>query len=314
MSEERTFCEACDAALPPGEVSGTPPRYCSNACRQRAYRRRQRAPAAHPLPQRIDRFVGRRRELAELAALLRQTRLVTLVGPPGAGKTRLAVELANRIRGRYPDGVYLVPLHQASRVVPAVAAGLAGPTPGPATTANAGAGAPRCRRLGGLPLGRELAARRVRLRPPDGMVPRLHDRFALLTAGARPAPPRHRSLWAAMTWSYDLLPPGEQAAFRRLSVFSGAFDVDAAEVVLSGLDGVPADLLAALEARSLVLRADGGAAPAPFRMLESVRWYAHRQLLGHLDAAAPHDGHVAYPAALARPGFCHPGPAGAPGQ
>src|SRR2546423_714747 len=141
MSEERPSCEACDAALPAGEVSGNVPRYCSNACRQRAYRRRQRAPAAHPLPQRIDRFVGRRRELAELAALLRRTRLVTLVGPPGAGKTRLAVELANRIRGRYPDGVHLVPLHQASRVAPAVAAVLAVATPGRATSREAVAAA-----------------------------------------------------------------------------------------------------------------------------------------------------------------------------
>ena len=141
MSEERPSCEACDAALPAGEVSGNLPRYCSNACRQRAYRRRQRAPAAHPLPQRIDRFVGRRRELAELAALLRRTRLVTLVGPPGAGKTRLAVELANRIRGRYPDGVHLVPLHQASRVAPAVAAVLAVATPGRATSREAVAAA-----------------------------------------------------------------------------------------------------------------------------------------------------------------------------
>src|SRR2546430_5161210 len=143
MSEKRP-CKACDAALPTGEVSGNLPRYCSNACRQRAYRRRQRASAAHPLPQRIDRFVGRRRELTELAALLRQTRLVTLVGPPGAGKTRLAVELANRIRGRYPDGVYLVPLHQASRhggVAPAVAAVLAVATPGRATSRKAVAAA-----------------------------------------------------------------------------------------------------------------------------------------------------------------------------
>src|SRR5947207_534003 len=413
MSEKRP-CEACDGALPPGEVSGNPPRYCSNACRQRAYRRRQRAPAAHPLPRRIDRFVGPDRDRAERAPCLRQARRVSAVGPPGPGKTRLAVELATRIRGRYPDGVYLVPLHQASRhgrVAPAVAAVLAVATPGRATSrkavaaalaghtallvldtcehlvgdcadavaalaryapglsvlatsreplrvpgevaypvpalglppdggsvpdllrseavelfieragasapgfaiteANAGAVAALCRRLDGLPLALELAARTVRLLPPDAIVSRLHDRFALLTAGARTAAPRHRSLWAAMTWSYDLLSLGEQAAFRRLSVFTGAFDADAAAVVLSGLDGVPADLLAALEARSLVLRADGGRAPTPFRMLESVRWYAHRQLLGHPDADAAHDGHVAYLAALARPVFDSAGAADA---
>lgn len=61
-----------------------------------------------PLP--LDSFVGRDSELAELQALLSRHRLVTLTGPGGAGKTRLAVELGLRVQPRYPDGVWLVEL------------------------------------------------------------------------------------------------------------------------------------------------------------------------------------------------------------
>ncbi|GAA5070486.1 putative ATPase/DNA-binding CsgD family transcriptional regulator [Thermocatellispora tengchongensis] len=57
------------------------------------------------LPASLDRFVGRERELAELRVLLARTRLLTLVGPGGAGKTRLAFELAAAARAAYPGGV-----------------------------------------------------------------------------------------------------------------------------------------------------------------------------------------------------------------
>ena len=70
-------------------------------------------------------FVGRRRELLELAELLRtDTRLVTLTGPGGAGKTRLALKAAAEVGGDYPDGVWWIPLaslREASLVLPAVA-------------------------------------------------------------------------------------------------------------------------------------------------------------------------------------------------
>jgi predicted ATPase len=120
-------CEVCGAALinqsSRQSRTGRPARYCSSACRQRAYRQRsgtQRAvtqpPAPAPAPVRstlpapLDSFVGRERDLAELAALLDRYRLVTLLGPGGAGKTRLAVELATRVRGNYAGGVCLVEL------------------------------------------------------------------------------------------------------------------------------------------------------------------------------------------------------------
>lgn len=68
--------------------------------------------ARDPLPQPTTRFIGRETELGELASLLEQPecRLLTMVGLGGAGKTRLALELARQQRHRFPDGVHHLPL------------------------------------------------------------------------------------------------------------------------------------------------------------------------------------------------------------
>jgi predicted ATPase/class 3 adenylate cyclase len=62
------------------------------------------------LPTQLTTFVGRDAELDEAAALLERTRLLTLSGPGGTGKTRLSLELAARTSDDFPDGVYFVPL------------------------------------------------------------------------------------------------------------------------------------------------------------------------------------------------------------
>ncbi len=63
------------------------------------------------LPRRVlAPFVGRQRDLAELPAVLKEHPVVTLIGAPGSGKTRLALELAAGLAPRFPDGVALVPL------------------------------------------------------------------------------------------------------------------------------------------------------------------------------------------------------------
>jgi len=87
-------------------------------------------------------FVGRRRELAEIVQALGRTRLLTLTGPGGAGKTRLAYEVAARLASSYPGGVHVVELGSLSRpelVSQAVASVLDVPLPetGPAEVALA---------------------------------------------------------------------------------------------------------------------------------------------------------------------------------
>ncbi|MEU7900435.1 BTAD domain-containing putative transcriptional regulator [Nonomuraea sp. NPDC049152] len=71
--------------------------------------RADRAPVSN-LRGQLTSFVGREDEIAGIAAMLRESRLVTLVGPGGAGKTRLAVESATRMAERWPDGTWLVEL------------------------------------------------------------------------------------------------------------------------------------------------------------------------------------------------------------
>ncbi|HEY5546742.1 MAG TPA: protein kinase [Gemmatimonadaceae bacterium] len=79
------------------------------------------------LPQQRTRFIGRDRELAECARLLGETRLLTLTGIGGSGKTRLALRLAEGMLPTFPDGVWfadLAPLVDPGRVPAAVAAAL----------------------------------------------------------------------------------------------------------------------------------------------------------------------------------------------
>ena len=79
-------------------------------------------PRGLPFP--VDELVGREREVAELRRLLTTSRLVTLTGPGGVGKTRLAFAAAHAAAGTFPDGVYaadLASLEDAALVLPAVA-------------------------------------------------------------------------------------------------------------------------------------------------------------------------------------------------
>ncbi len=77
------------------------------------------ATARNNLPLQLTSFVGRGRELDELAALLRENRLVTITGAGGVGKTRIAVQLCDQIRDDHRDGAWLVdlaPLEQQALV------------------------------------------------------------------------------------------------------------------------------------------------------------------------------------------------------
>ncbi|MEU7455224.1 AfsR/SARP family transcriptional regulator [Streptosporangium roseum] len=95
------------------------------------------------LPARLTSFVGRERDVARTAELLAGHRLVTLLGPGGAGKTRLSIESAEAVAGRMPDGVWLVelaPVAEPSEVPQAVfsALELRDPPP-PASLTTSGA-------------------------------------------------------------------------------------------------------------------------------------------------------------------------------
>ncbi|GLZ31864.1 hypothetical protein Lesp02_40520 [Lentzea sp. NBRC 105346] len=115
MTELAGTCETCGAATSTGRRRHA--RYCSNACRQRAYR--QRASRDIDLSASLDSFIGRADELAYLQRLAGACRMLTLVGPAGVGKTRLAKEFA-------PDAVWveLGSVYQGEFVVQAIATAL----------------------------------------------------------------------------------------------------------------------------------------------------------------------------------------------
>lgn len=325
----------------------------------------------HNLPRQLSSFVGRTPEVATLHAQLERTPLLTLVGPGGVGKTRLALEVAARFAASVRDGVHLVELAsltEAGLVPERVAAtlGIIERTQGSLLTnpgqllghrhmllvidncehlveacarlaetvlqscpqvrvlatsreplgvrgeqiwqvaplsladnaseavqlfvERASAVAPSfsltasnrqavieiCRRLDGIPLAIELAAARVTTLTPAQIGARLDDRFQLLVGGSRTAHPRQQTLHATLCWSYDLLRVDDRKLFDQLAVFSGGWDLDAAELVCTS-GGISADEvligLQRLVDRSLVLAEQGR-----YRMLETVRQFARERM------------------------------------
>ncbi len=319
------------------------------------------------------RTIGRDGELEALRELLLdpRTRLVSLVGPGGIGKTRLAVEVASDLGEQLADGalfVDLAPLSRPEQVVPAFAralglredtsasweesigATLAGsellvvldnfehvveaageltPLLGAAprltllVTSRSvlqlsaervvdvrplDAGAARellasraaasgievdpespvfgqvCERLDGIPLAIELAAPWFRSRPQKELVRLLDSRLDVLSEGARDAPERHRTMRAAIDWSFELLDPAAQRLFGRVAIFRNRFTLEAASAV-GGLDdsGVALDALVAAS----VVRRFG----SRYGLLEVVREYGLELLSAD---AQGHGLHAAY--------------------
>jgi predicted ATPase len=141
-----------------------------------------------------------------------------------------------------------------------------------------------CRRLDGSPLAIELAAARLPVMSVIELDARLDQRFAILTGGSRAALPRQQTLLAMLDWSWELLNGAERYMLARLSVFAGGFDLAAAEAVAAAesdaevLLGQIVGHLGALVDKSLVQFEGSGGRPVRYRLLETVRQYAERQL------------------------------------
>jgi non-specific serine/threonine protein kinase len=159
-----------------------------------------------------------------------------------------------------------------------------------------------CRRLDGLPLAIELAAARMGTLATDQMAQSLEHSLGLLSAGPRTAPPRQRTMSAAIGWSYGLLSDGEKELFRLLSVFAGGFTLEAAEAVCPGgkiEDHEVLNLVSGLVNKSMVVAHTTAEGRVRYRMLEPVRQYAREKLEESGEAEPVLDRHAAFFLALA---------------
>ena len=361
------------------------------------------------LPLELTTFIGRDAELGEVRKALATSRLVTLTGVGGVGKTRLARRVAAESQEDFPDGVRLVELGElrdGSLLVDVVASGLglrdesARPLPellvdflgarrillvldnceqliddvaslveellrdcphlrvlatsrerlgvysevvvplaplacpdadDPPTLdslarfdavalfserAAAAVGGFRLSeqnratvasivsRLEGVPLAIELAAARLRAMSLDQLRERLADRYKLLTRGSRGAPKRQQTLTWSVSWSYDLCTPAEQRLWRRLSVFAGVFELDAAQQVCGAemTEYEFLDLVTSLVDKSILIRTESNNA-VRFRMLETLREYGRQQIEQIADFLELRRRHADWYRGLARDAF-----------
>jgi predicted ATPase/DNA-binding CsgD family transcriptional regulator len=334
----------------------------------------------HGFPAVLTSFVGRVGPVHAVADLLEEHRLVTVIGPGGAGKTRLAGQVARAVTGRFADGVWLAELApvQDGAHVPGVVAAALGVREQPGVPAAEvlaqamarrqlllvldncehliGAAAELCAgllaacddirvlttsreplavagearyRLGpltlpggdardeaggseavalftdrahqadahftldgrtgpavarlvaaldGMPLAIELAAARVEALGAVQLADRLDDGFGLLAGGDRLAPGRHRSLAAAVEWSYRLLGEDERRVFRAVSVFPGPFTLEAAETVAG--PGAGEMVLRLVDCSLLVPPREGPDGRWRYAMLQTLRAYGAGLLAG----------------------------------
>lgn len=134
-----------------------------------------------------------------------------------------------------------------------------------------------CRRLDGLPLGIELAAAQLGYLSVEDLMDRLDRRLELLSGG-RSWDGRSPTLQSMMDWSWELLDPAQRTLLAELSVFPGSFDVAAVEALCANRSSrQPEDSLRALVDASLV-EAQRSERHLRYRLLETVRVFAARQL------------------------------------
>jgi len=133
-----------------------------------------------------------------------------------------------------------------------------------------------CRKLDGVALAIELAARRVESYGLQHTAALLDQRLTLLWLGPRTAPPRQKTLQATLDWSYGLLSEPERVVLRRLAVFVGHFTLDAALAVATSATIDQSLVFAAIDglvAKSMVATRPIGAMMR-YRLLDTTRAYA----------------------------------------
>lgn len=340
-------------------------------------------PETHNLPAQLTRLVGRAEALRCLRDKIETSRLLSVVGPPGAGKTAIALSLAESLLPIYPHGVWFIDLASitSASLIPSaltsafpidvrstdILSGIAAalrykrtllvfdncehviegaaaaantllrgapgvkivttsreplriegeqvfrlaplecPPASPAgcwdhvlrypavqlfveraraiadnfelNDADAAFAARICRGLDGNPLAIELAAARVDAFGVKGVAERIENRNHFLSETHRGTLPRHRSIAAALDWSYQLLSEKEQYVLRCIAIFSGSFTLDAAVAVVptKGVSDT-ASILADLVCKSLV-SVEVGVDEVRFRLLEITKAFVFAKLM-----------------------------------
>lgn len=153
-----------------------------------------------------------------------------------------------------------------------------------------------CRRLDGNPLAIGLVASRVGAYGIQGVSDLLSSQFALLWQGRRDAIPRHQSVEALIAWSHDLLPQCDRIVLYRLSVFAGAFPLEAAIKVIADETVVSlwaAEAICDLVDKSLIV-ASSAEGEMHIRLLETTRAYAVAKLAATVDGEEVARRHALY--------------------
>jgi non-specific serine/threonine protein kinase len=134
----------------------------------------------------------------------------------------------------------------------------------------------------------------------DQIEARLDDRFSLLARGNRAARRHHQTLMAVFDWSYRLLDDAERRLFDRLSIFAGAFDLEAVDAVCIDHPGEDAaDLMVRLVDKSLVYLTPAHSPTPRYLLLETLREYGWEHLQNTEQAAEMRRAHAAYYRSLA---------------
>lgn len=153
-----------------------------------------------------------------------------------------------------------------------------------------------CSRLEGLPLALELAAARLRLFTPTMLLEKLRQRLNFLTGGTVDQAERHRTLRAALEWSYELLSPAEKQLFARFAIFQGGCSLEALSEVAGFAPLAPDEVLeltTALVEKSVLKLVEDAVEPHLY-MLETIREYALEKLQAGHESTKLAERHAAY--------------------